>query len=1215
MSRWLKILLLVLVVAGIGLFSLPWWLGAVLRPLLHSKGVTFARYERAGYAYFRLHEVHFANASVEFTARQVQAPTPLAWLAKRLRGAEPAIAVDGWRVQRVTGPDRTSDTIQIKGLPDLRSAARRIGPRVIFWLPHLQLSAGEVRGFGPDITIVQAVWQNSTLTAEGLGFAGRQLSFVLLPATDGSILLTAHTAENDARLRLVLAGAEIKGEAVLWDQPLQLFARFPAQGWLPAEASAVAENWRLPAARVKLGAPYTHVDGSGRLIWRDNAFELSINAKAEPATDTKAPLFEARAVAHGNLRELTLTALHVDAPFATAELTAPVTFSLDRPLSAESAQLIVQADLAKVPWLEMARGNMAGLVTVAGDTAAARQDFELKFDDLSIQGFKLKAAQARGVMRWPQMELTELKMQLDETSSLEAHGAVNWQTRELAGVTVEAKLGPAWFARWLPAGASWATAELTVTAEGPLDAPQHKGSLKLNGALWPPLHSLAVDASWRGLGARLELSADVKAGNSTLELTSTLNPHGLQLNKLLFTPAGQAVWQLAAPASLTWSPAWQVDSLQLTGPDSRLTLKGKSGADGYIDLTATGFDSAWLQDWVTVSGPGWRLHTLQTTGRVDGGVLNFDTALSALIEMSPRPAQISLVAHGDARGIELKELKVVEAERVLTQAAGRLPLTLVLGPTLHLSLDESAPLELSASTEPDSPLWAALSASTGLELTKPAAKLSLKGTLRQPTGALQAGVARFGLTPGRYKFSLPEFTDLTLALQFGRELVTVTTFSAKLDGQAVEAGGRLPMDDGGWQQLWRAPAAFDWKKAEGRVEIPGADLAPLARRFPQFMAAQGRLRALVELKSGGNFSGELHLMDAASRPLPPFGTLQEITADLVLADRTITVRTLTATLGGEPVVLEGSVTLGPDLAPRLALGLKGKNLPLVRNTGLLLRADFDLHAQTDAAGVSRLGGAVEVRDCLLLASLNLRTLLPTGLRGVTRQPPYFSVATEPFRHWPLAVEVRARKSVRLRTTVFNGTASAHFRLDGTLGEPRAIGELAMDQGLVLFPFATFKVQNGGVRLREADPFHAIVNLTATSQRHDYQLRLEASGELPSPNILLSSTPSLEAGEVLLLVMTGQPPVGTASASSGQRLALLGAYLSRGLFQDLGIGGEDRVEISAGERISQLGRDTYEIEYKLGERSSLQGEYDRFDDYNAGLKWRVFTQESLPSEKK
>ncbi len=1214
MSRWLKILLLVLVVAGIGLVSIPWWLGAVLRPVLQARGVTYERYERVGYADFRLNGVSYAQTGFALTARQVQAPTPLAWLAQRLRGAEPTILVADWQVKRLAGSVAPAAKTPIAGLSDLQAAVQRLGPRVGYWLPRLHLSAGSVRGFGPDLTIAQVNWQNAKLAVEGLQVSNQVIGFVIAPATDGTVVLTAHSAGNQARLRLVWSGAEIKGEAVWWDQPAQLSARFPAQGWIPAEASVVADNWRLPAAHVKLGVPYAFVQGDGRMIWRDGAFDLSLKAKAEPAADNKAPPFEASATARGSLREVTLTALHVDAPFATAKLSAPITFSLDHPLAGESARLSVQADLAQMPWFA-ARGKVEGSVVVASNNATARQAFALTFSDVTLRDFTLKSAQARGTLAWPLLELTELKVQLDENSSLESHGAVNWQTRELTGAALTAKFTAASLARWLPAGASWESGELNATAEGPLTALRHQGALKVTAVQWPPLHPLAVAASWQGTGAKLDFSATAQANSSALELAGTLDPQKLQLGKLSFAASGQPIWTLAAPARLAWAPIWQVDHLQLAGPDSQLTFKGKGGPEGFIDLTATRFDSAWLQDWLPLTGPDWQLHTFQTTGRVVDGIFVFETSLTAQIAMAPRPARVQLIASGNAQGIQLKELKVVEGERVLTQATGRLPLTWVMWPASHFSFDEEAPLELTASTEPDSPLWTALAAFTGLELDQPGARINLKGTLHQPAGEVQLTAARLGATPDRLKFPLPDFKDLILDLKFGRDRITLTTFSAKLDGQSLQGSGQLPMDDDHWQQLWRKPAAFDWGKAEARIEIPDADLAAVSRRFPAFVAAQGRLRAVVELKPGGNFSGELHLTDAASRPLPPFGTLQAIKADLTLADRTLTVQNLTATLGGEAIAVEGSAILVPGGFPRLALSLKGKNLPLVRNTGLLLRTDVDLYARTDTAGVTRLGGTVAVRDCLMLASLSLRSLLPTGTRGVLRPPPYFSVETDPFRQWALALDVRAAKSIRLRTTVFNGTASAHFRLDGTLGEPRAIGEVAMDEGKLLFPFATFKVQSGTIRLREADPFHAIVNLTANSQRRDYQLRLEATGELPSPNVVLSSTPSLDASELLLLVMTGQPPVGTAGSSSGQRLALLGAYLSRGLFQDLGIGGEERLEISAGERVSEQGRDTYEFEYKLGQRSSLLGEYDRFDSYNAGVKWRIYNQESVPLEKK
>jgi len=1216
MARWVRVILFALGVAGLALASLPWWLGGVLRPILRAQSVSFDRYERTGYAHFRLMEVRYAKPGFEFTARQVKAPTPLVWLAHRLRGGEPAIALDGWHAQRTDGPARTAASKPMHGLPDLQAAMQRFAPRLIFWLPRAELSAGEVRGFGPAIVIARVEWRNSGLKVDGLEVARHRLAFVVAPNADGSVALTAHTAENEARLRLVWSGSEIKGEAVLWDQVLQLAARFPAQGWIPTEATAVAAGWRLPAARVKLGAPYAEVRGDARLTWRDNAFEVSAQATAAPEAETKAPALEARVAAHGTLRELTLTAAHIDAPFATARLTAPVTLSLDRPLAAEPARLEVQADLSKLPWLA-ARGTVQGTVTVAGATAAARQAFELRFSDVAVRDFSVKEARATGVLAWPRMELSRLKVQFDETSSLEANGSVNWQTRELAGVSLAAALGREWFARWLPAGTGWDAVEITATADGPLAAPRHAGSLRMAGAKHPPLHPLAIDTSWKGVGTRAEISARLTAQASTLELAGALDPHGVQLTRFQFAPGGQPGWQLPAPARITWSPVWQIDHFHAAGPVGQLTLKGRGGPDGSLDVIVTHFPSAWLRDWVTVTGPGWELRSVRATGRVENHALVFDASVAARIEMSPRPAEVSVIMHGDARGIELREFKVAETERVLTQATGRLPVVFVLEPRPHVSFDETAPLELLASTDPDSPLWATLTAHTGLQLTAPAARINLKGTLRQPVGELQVNVARLEARPDRFRFPLPDFDDLVLAVQFGREKVTVTDFSAKLDGQAVQASGQMPMDNAGWLQLWRAPAEFDWRKAGAQVEIPGADLAPLARRFPKLVAAQGQLRGRVQLVPGGKFSGELHLTDAATRPITALGSFQDIKADLTLADRIITVQALTAKLGGEPVTLDGTVTLVPGGPPRLALALKGTHLPLVRNTGLLLRSDVDLRAHTDAAGLTRLTGTLTVRDCLVLANLNLRMLLPSGPRGLTRQPPYFAVPADPFRHWPLAVDIRAPGVVRVRTTVYNGVASGFFRLGGTLGEPRAVGQLTVDQGQVLFPFATFKVLQGAVRLREADPFHAVVSLNATAQRRDYQMRLEMTGELPTPNVTITSTPALEAAEVLLLVMTGQPPAGdvTGARSSGQRFVLLGAYLSRGLFQDLGFNGEDRLEISAGEHISRSGRETYEFEYKLGEKWSLQGDYDEFDAYNAGLKWRIYTQEGAPLEKK
>ena len=58
-------------------------------------------------------------------------------------------------------------------------------------------------------------------------------------------------------------------------------------------------------------------------------------------------------------------------------------------------------------------------------------------------------------------------------------------------------------------------------------------------------------------------------------------------------------------------------------------------------------------------------------------------------------------------------------------------------------------------------------------------------------------------------------------------------------------------------------------------------------------------------------------------------------------------------------------------------------------------------------------------------------------RGVTLQPPYFAVPVDPFRQWPLAVEIRAPGVVRVRTTVYNGGGSGLFQLDMAWSPPSA----------------------------------------------------------------------------------------------------------------------------------------------------------------------------------
>jgi translocation and assembly module TamB len=114
-------------------------------------------------------------------------------------------------------------------------------------------------------------------------------------------------------------------------------------------------------------------------------------------------------------------------------------------------------------------------------------------------------------------------------------------------------------------------------------------------------------------------------------------------------------------------------------------------------------------------------------------------------------------------------------------------------------------------------------------------------------------------------------------------------------------------------------------------------------------------------------------------------------------------------------------------------------------------------------------------------------------------------------------------------------------------------------------------------------------------------------------VTFSSSPPLDAKQVLLMVTAGELPHDEIVYGGTQRVAQLGAFLGLSLINTFGGDATeaDRLSFSTGERVSRQGRETYNIEYRLTERMTVVGEYDEFDGYNAGMKWRITAPEKMP----
>jgi translocation and assembly module TamB len=1206
--RWFKILLGVLFLAVVALVSLPWWMGWALRPLGSALGVTFERYEQNGYARFRLLGLHAEFGRVRISATQIEADTPVWWLLNP--AAE--IKAGKWAVEITPHPPSPAKPGQthIDGFPALYDELKKIASVLNRWLPRTTLGPGEVHWPNQTLTFGEATWQKHNLTVRGFGWAGYVCDVVTLWPETGPTEVQVREAGHEFQTKLHWSGADVNGIASLWAQPLNLQTRFPSHGWMPETAKVSAENWELPANRIKLEPHYDKIHASGVFDWQKDHFDLSARIRAEPARDDKAPVLDAHAEARGDGHSVTLAALHIAAPFATAELSAPVTYDFARGFHGSAAQLTLDADLSRQAWIET-RGTVHGNVEVFPD---GNQKFNLQIDDLNFHDLTLRHVLATGGFAWPRLELTTLEARYDDESRFGASGIVDLAAKQIERGTVQAILTTGSLARWLPAGTHWEKMDVSGNFSGPLLSPAHEGTLKVARATLAPLKTMDIEATWHGRGLALDdFSLQAKTDAARLEAKGTVDLQQAKLNSLELSRLDGAAWKLESPAVLTWSPALSIKGLKLRGPDGFVEVSGTTGSNEGFQVAVSHFDSDWLTNWIELPGPHWRIENWQASGHLVQGRLMFTTQFGGQIAVQNHPAWVQLTAKGESDGVHLEKWSITEGDRVVAEANGQLPIFWDANTTPHFQINWDDPFALEARTEPDSPLWAALADYTGFALGDPTAQVHLGGTLNRPQGEFQVKAAGLSATNAQLKDVFPDITDLALMAHADNAGLTIDSFTAKIYGQAVSGRAKLPAARTDWRNLIHEPWSFLKQHAEGHIEIPGADLAPLARKIPAFLAAQGRLDLQLDLAAGGDFSGELRLTGAATRPIDPLGTMQDINAELKLAGRQLEIRSWSAKLGGEPADLRGTITLPTDGPPVLSLTLKGSNLPLVRRAGLIVRSDLALNVLTEDDGVTRVSGLVTLRDCLVLADLT--AFLPSGQTTVRARPPYFAVTVPPFSRWPLAVDIRGPKAVRIRTPVFTGVASASFHLGGTLGEPRAVGEVTVNEGRVLFPFATFTVQNGAARLSEADPFHPQVSLNAQARYHDYQVRMEVTGPLESPNITMSSNPPLDSAEVLLMVTSGQSPETDPGARTGaQRLTQLGTFFGQGLLLGSGNGAE-RLEIDTGERVSQEGRETYEFTYRLNERWALVGEYDEFDEYNAGIKWRAYVQEGGTSEKK
>lgn len=1214
--RLLTIFGTVVIVLGLGAAALPWWLGLALSRAGASRGLKFSSYERIGYSRFALHDVEVRRAAVRITVSRIEADTPLvAWWR---RGE---IVGGTWQVEVVSDGKKSTAPPTIVGWVTLREKLQRIAVQLGRWAPRVTAQAGAVRWPGTELTCTSARWEDRALAVKALSYRALQADATLAfsPAVVRFDLRSAQggvTAES--------RGADVAGEAKWWEQRAKLSGHFGEQGWLPVEATLQADDWNVPGEKLRLGAAYATVRGHAKIEWRGQQLFADLAATGEPVTGKSVPPLEVVLRGQGDQEKFTVESLRATLPGIAARLSEAVTVERSGKIRPGGARFTLDADLAKLPWFA-GKGRVTGEAWLGPSPGLVPPvEFQLVARDVAVADWAASLVEAKGQFEWPRVTVSAGTLAGTAGERLQWHGGWDFATKEVLAAGADGQIRRATVARWLPPGIEFDAITLKAEAAGPVGELRHTAAAQAERVKFPSLYPLGLTLAWVGRGAKIEsFTAEVTAGTTTISAGGAANGEGVRLTKLNLAQGGAERLRLTGPAEIRWRPVWQVEALHLAGAEGGVDAAIAWGETGRAELVVKNFSSAWLGELVVLRGPAWQLPSLAAKGAWARGPMTFALTGTAAIALGEgKSAVVAASAHGDKSGLSIEELSAVEGEKSVVKAVGRLPLRISPGAARIVELEPDGALALDVTTQPNAGFWQQLAALTGFELQEPEAVAHVTGTWARPQGTVRVRAARVSADPARFKRPMPAIEALELEVAGDIGELRLERLGVMIEGQAVRAQGRLPVTDGKWREALENPLAWARRGTEGRIEIPEAEVAALVRFLPVFVAPKGKLQLDVSYR-GGALSGSLHLRDAGTRPLGPLGVLQEIQAEVTFAGRRMELQSVTAQSGGQTVTLSGSVAL-PDLAATTAgtaalpngavaealkfeVALKGENLPFVRQTGVLVRGDLDLKLTSPPRGAPRIAGTVRLRESLFLA--DMRALLPGGARTKSRRPPYFAVEVAPYAAWKLDVLVTGERFLKLRTALFNGVASARFQLSGTLGEPMARGEATIEEGVVKLPFASFVVQEGRVSLTPEQGVEPQVWLVGTVRRLSHDLRMEASGPASAPNLVFSSSPPLESGQVLLMVMTGESPHDGVTYTDRQRMARLGTFLGQSMVASLGGESEagERLSISTGENVSRQGRETYGIEYRLSERWSLVGEYDEFDDFNAGVKWRVFSR--------
>ncbi|QYY35376.1 translocation/assembly module TamB domain-containing protein [Ruficoccus sp. ZRK36] len=1228
--------LVVLLLAG----TSPWWLGWAIGLAVKGSGVSIDQYELQGYGSFRLQEIHYADAQSGLEAQIdfLQTATPPAILWKKLTGQPLDLSIGTITVEQgkpAASPQKPSNTKATPpSEPSSPAALAAQGFKALdlleSWPVEVHVEKIVYTADPHTITVEQPCYEAGVFTTTvNTSLTEQSLAIRVDRPSPSELRVTATLSPEPVHLKTVLAlttatELDLNGEINWRDQPATFSTQWQGQGLLPDRAALKAEDWALPEdlltkdQRPGYGAPHASLAAN----WDGQQYTLSLDASAAPEDETL-PALTARIAAEGDTEALKLDQFSIEGGWITANLSEPVNIPLNDLKDLPAARFNLEADLSGQSLLP-ARGQITASLVADDrpDNAYPLVTAKLEARGLAYEAYTADSADVEAELDWPQLTLSRGTVTLPQDSSLAFSGSYDIEKETLSAIVADIALSGQLVQQYTPQAPDFERLRVQVTVEGPTSRPRHTGDITITQLAWADDH-IDTDLHWSGEHGALKVLSG-KGGNDALDFTwegsADIGPdrQSVTLSQARLEPRDYANVELQKPFTLSRGEdgvitLTEVSILGSEGGSVHAQARVDWPRSGTVSLSANEISPVWLKAVTDAKLPfPTHLDSLNVDAQWDNGPIVYTVKGEAIGEPEDQPTlSLSLDIAGDAEGLRLNSLSAQQGQTQLANAHGQVPVTLDPTQSEMLRIETEAPADFYLVANPGSTsLWRWLQEQYHLVLEQPSLELAIKGSLAAPTGKLSASLAKLESTEGGDLPELPPVDSLRVDAAFSPDEITLSQLSLNLADRPLSANGKLPMSEEAWEALISDAQPPKIEDASGTLRLDDVPLSAFSGYLPDVLRSSGTVGLSAELKPGLNWSGQLNVEGVETMPLPQLGSVTGIQAQMQLVQTRLNITRASAQLGGQELAITGTIDVESLEQPRFDLAIKGEQIPFVRSPGLILRGSPDLTVVTDDEDITTVAGSVKLDESFFTIDL---TSLTTGGGGggggggPGRPFPYVSIEDEPLASWRLRIDIEGDEFLRVRTPVFEGMVSADLQALGTMREPMVLGQVLIDQGVVMFPFANLRIQQGNVTIRQDQPDQPIIDITATGRAYGYDLVMRVTGGPDDPQLSFTSTPALEQGDILLMITAGRMP-DSDQRSTQSRLTGLGVFIGNTILVDLGLVDplDDQLQVYVGEDVTLTGKDTIRVIYRIDEDWAIVGQYDRFDDYTLDFKWTVYS---------